>query len=281
VPDLRPPSVCAQVRPRPVLAADQRRGAGESDMPVLEVRAAEGEAMTVRRCWSCDHAESDHASNVGCARLIEATGHRRPEMCPCVAVPPDVMPAEPAQPADPWERKTPVDVLSPRQHYWAAGELITNGLDKISRTIVREGVRVEPSFEARAELIATAQVHAILSTVPQAQFERWRNPAKPSATAAQRVYDLRGYCQHQRQLGRCIVCVLAEGSTVSADPNADGGTMPPGGRPPCSQCGECGVPCWSSQRMIGSRCDLPGCKGTMVHWSGDSKQWYAPVEPRP
>jgi hypothetical protein len=153
----------------------------------------------------------------------------------------------------------PIKMMSPRQHYQAATHLITDGLDDLIKGVnVSSDVSAETLWKARAELVAVAQVHATLATVPQAQFERWKTPP-----AEPRVWLPSGgpACEHGRNLARCYECHAAEQPRVT--------------------CGACWVPAWSPNRMPGSRCDLPGCSGSMVDWNTSYPVAMAPIEVRP
>lgn len=74
-------------------------------------------------------------------------------------------------------------VMTPRQHYEAATRLLTNGLPDVER--VRQGTS-DPALARWMldHLTAYAHVHAVLATVPQAQYDEWKTVPKPTGKPA-------------------------------------------------------------------------------------------------
>jgi hypothetical protein len=69
--------------------------------------------------------------------------------------------------------REPIDMMTPRQHYGAATRMITEGLSKFDK--IEQGQHFVTEIQrARAELVQAAHVHALLATVPQVQFDRWK-----------------------------------------------------------------------------------------------------------
>lgn len=134
-------------------------------------------------------------------------------------------------------------MLSPRQHYAAAENLLQAAVD------LPRQVAAHDYFG----MIQAAQVHATLATVKQGQFNAWKAQGQQAVQVAPVSFAHRehGYigepCPHLLTPHRCGTCNQ---------------------RFPRVVCGKCGTGVWGTHRMVGSRCDLPGCGGLMVDWPG-------------
>lgn len=192
----------------------------------------------------------------------------------------------------------PKPPMSPRQHYAAASNMLTRSIDRITAMYGGEPVPAH----LMQHITDRATAHAILATVPQAQFDAW--DAKEHSrdvidTACSRCGRLLYRVEpngHIEQPPPVREWEWTDGVATCSPADPDGCRHPHGstrfreigsegspcvhGRTPlrcelchCTEqprmtCGNCGTPCWSAFRQVDSRCDLTGCDGLMVQWPG-------------
>jgi hypothetical protein len=170
--------------------------------------------------------------------------------------------------------------MSPAQHYAAATDLIGDAMRKIDS--MQELTVADYQWGAE-HFTRVATVHAILATVPQAQYDAWKREAEAKQRAKHGQHpaasDQTGTVVHPGLMADCAdpVCVAAVGvwsqRAETAGPGqvcgahgnqADRCLLCHIGQSPSLVCTSCGVPCWPNRFRRGDRCDWHGCDGTLV-----------------